>query len=86
MPKKPLEEKLSTQIIVRVDDQTKKDFMNRVQTEGKSASEVIKAFIHSYLASKPSEAPDLLQMQSELENLKHEFSQFQNEVMGKLIA
>lgn len=78
--------KLNNQIIVRMDDETKEAFMNKVQSEGKTASELIMGWIRSYLAEEPQEAPDLAQMHTDLENLKQKVALIQNELLGKIAA
>ncbi|WP_414548519.1 hypothetical protein [Anabaena sp. CCY 0017] len=78
--------KLSNQIIVRMDDQTKEAFMNKVQSEGKTASELIMGWIRSYIAEERQEAPDLTTMHAELQNLKQQVAVIQNELLGKTAA
>ncbi|WP_242049152.1 hypothetical protein [Aulosira sp. FACHB-615] len=78
--------KLNNQIIVRMDDETKEAFMNKVQSEGKTASELIMGWIRSYLAEERQEAPDLTTMHMELENLKQQVALIQNELLGKTAA
>ncbi|MBH8575106.1 hypothetical protein I8752_19220 [Nostocaceae cyanobacterium CENA369] len=78
--------KLNNQIIVRMDDETKEAFMNKVQSEGKTASELIMGWIRSYLAEERHEAPDLSTMHRDLENLKQQVAVIQNELLGKIAA
>jgi len=78
--------KLTNQIIVRMDDQTKEAFMNRVKAEGKSASEVIMEWIRSYLTVETNETPDLVQMHTELQTLKEQVALIQNELIEKSAA
>ena len=78
--------KLSNQIIVRMDDQTKEAFMNKVQSEGKTASELIMGWIRSYIAEERQEAPDLNKMQADLKNLKQQVAVIENELLGKTAA
>jgi len=49
--------KLNSQIII--DDETKEAFMSKVQSEGKTASELIMGWIRSYIAEERQEGPDL---------------------------
>lgn len=78
--------KLSNQIIVRMDDETKEAFMNKVQSEGKTASELIMGWIRSYLTEETQATPDLSKMNADLENLKQQVAVLQNELMGKSAA
>ncbi|ABA21813.1 hypothetical protein Ava_2193 [Trichormus variabilis ATCC 29413] len=78
--------KLSNQIIVRMDDETKEAFMNKAKTEGKTASELIMGWIRSYLAEESTGTPDLAKMQTDLETLKQQVAVLQNEYLGKLAA
>jgi len=78
--------KLNNQIIVRMDDETKEAFMDKVQSQGKTASELIMGWIRSYLAQERPEAPDLTKMHNELENLKQQVAVIQNELLGKTAA
>lgn len=78
--------KLNNQIIVRMDDETKEAFMAKVQSEGKTASELIMGWIRSYLAEERHEAPDLTTMHKDLENLKQQVAAIQNELLGKTAA
>ncbi|BAY96425.1 hypothetical protein NIES37_03580 [Tolypothrix tenuis PCC 7101] len=78
--------KLNNQIIVRMDDETKEAFMDKVQSEGKTASELIMGWIRSYLTEERHEAPDLTLMHRELENLKQQVAIIQNELLGKTAA
>ncbi|BAY24209.1 hypothetical protein NIES2100_40020 [Calothrix sp. NIES-2100] len=78
--------KLNNQIIVRMDDETKEAFMDKVQSEGKTASELIMGWIRSYLTEERHEAPDLTQMHRDLENLKQQVAIIQNELLGKTAA
>lgn len=78
--------KLSNQIIVRMDDETKEAFMNKVQSEGKTASELIMGWIRSYLTEETQAKPDLSKMNADLENLKQQVAVLQNELMGKSAA
>jgi hypothetical protein len=78
--------RLNDQIIVRMDGETKKIFMNRVQAEGKTASEVIMSWIRDYLAKEPREVPDVNQMRLEIETLKHQVATIQGELVGKSVA
>ncbi|MGF1987939.1 MAG: hypothetical protein RMY62_008750 [Nostoc sp. ZfuVER08] len=78
--------KLSNQIIVRMDDETKEAFMDKVKTEGKTASELIMSWIRSYLAEESQGTPDLAKMQADLETLKQQVAVLQNEYLGKLAA
>ncbi|WP_414577242.1 hypothetical protein [Anabaena sp. CCY 9402-a] len=78
--------KLNNQIIVRMDDETKEAFMDKVQSEGKTASELIMGWIRSYLAEERHETLDLTKMHNELENLKQQVAVIQNELLGKIAA
>ena len=78
--------KLTNQIIVRMDDQTKEAFMDKVKAEGKSASEVIMEWIRSYLTVELQETPDLVQMHTELQTLKEQVALIRNELMEKSAA
>ncbi|UKO98337.1 hypothetical protein [Nostoc sp. UHCC 0870] len=78
--------KLNNQIIVRMDDETKEAFMDKVQSEGKTASELIMGWIRSYLAEERHETPDLTKMHNELENLKQQVALIQNELLEKTAA
>ncbi len=78
--------KLSSQIIVRMDDETKEAFMTKVQSEGKTASELITGWIRSYLAEESHEKPDISTMHTDLENLKQQVAIIQNELLGKTAA
>ena len=78
--------KLNNQIIVRMDDETKEAFMNKVQSEGKTASELIMGWIRSYLAQEGHKAPNLSQMYTDLENLKQQVAVIENELLGKTAA
>ncbi|MEH2407906.1 hypothetical protein [Nostoc sp.] len=78
--------KLSNQIIVRMDDETKEAFMDKAKTEGKTASELIMGWIRSYLAEESQGTTDLAKMQVDLETLKQEVAVLQNEYLGKLAA
>ncbi|MEH1927437.1 hypothetical protein [Nostoc sp.] len=78
--------KLSNQIIVRMDDETKEAFMDKAKTEGKTASELIMGWIHSYLAEESQGTTDLAKMQVDLETLKQQVAVLQNEYLGKLAA
>ncbi|MDZ7961472.1 MAG: hypothetical protein RMY34_26925 [Aulosira sp. DedQUE10] len=83
---KRLTTKLNNQIIVRMDDETKEAFMNKVQSEGKTASELIMGWIRSYLAEERHEAPELTQIHTDLETLKQQVALIQNELLGKTAA
>jgi hypothetical protein len=83
MPKRPSENKLTNQIIVRVDNETKDAFMQRVSAEGKSASEVIKAFIQSYLKKEPNYVPDISQLYADMETLKQKVAILEGEAQKK---
>lgn len=78
--------KLNNQIIVRMDDETKEAFMDKVQSEGKTASELIMGWIRSYLAEERHGSPDLAKMHTDLENLKQQVAVIQNELLGKTAA
>ena len=78
--------KLSNQIIVRMDDETKEAFMNKAKAEGKTASELIMGWIRSYMAEELQGTPDLAKMQVDLETLKQQVAVLQNEYLGKLAA
>ncbi|KYC42033.1 hypothetical protein WA1_18695 [Scytonema hofmannii PCC 7110] len=86
MARKPSGDKLTNQIIVRVDDETKEAFMSRATAEGKSASEIIKEFIQSYLAREPQQVPDLIQIRADVEHLKEKVAILENEAQKKLYA
>jgi len=78
--------KLNSQIIVRMDDETKEAFMSKVQSEGKTASELIMGWIRSYIAEERQERPDLSQMHTDVEYLKQQVDLIQNELLGKSAA
>ena len=78
--------KLDDQIIVRMTSETKEKFMARVKLEGKTASEVIIAWVQDYLSQQPQESPNLNQMKMEIEFLKQQVTSIQDELMGKSAA
>lgn len=76
-------------IVVRVDDETKEAFMNKVKSEGKNASTLIMGFIQSYLQENSDDSyssPDMTKIQSELEALKLTVYEIQSELLGKSAA
>ncbi len=78
--------KLDDQIIVRMTSETKDKFMARVKSEGKTASEVIMAWVQDYLSQQPQESPNLNQMKMEIEFLKQQVTSIQDELVGKSVA
>ena len=78
--------KLDDQIIVRMTSETKEKFMARVKLEGKTASEVITAWVQDYLSQQPQESPNLNQMKMEIEFLKQQVTSIQDELVGKSAA
>lgn len=73
-------------IVVRIDKETKNAFMQRVEAEGKNASEVLLAWINDYLAQEPSLMPDLRQVYAEVETLKQKVAFLEDEVTKKSVA
>lgn len=72
-------------LVVRIDEETKKAFMGRVEAEGKNASEVVIGWIRDYLAQE-SRTPDLLQISAELETLKKKVAFLEDEAQKKSAA
>jgi antitoxin component of RelBE/YafQ-DinJ toxin-antitoxin module len=64
--------KLDERIAIRIDKQTKDEFMRRLEEEGKNASDIILKWIKSYIASEPKAEVDLQKMSEELESLKRQ--------------
>ncbi len=64
--------KLDERIAIRIDKQTKEEFMRRLEDEGKNASDIILKWIKSYVASEPKADVDLYKMSEELESLKQQ--------------
>lgn len=64
--------KLDERIAIRIDKQTKEEFMRRLEDEGKNASDIILKWIKSYVASEPKADVDLHKMSEELESLKQQ--------------
>ncbi|RUT02050.1 hypothetical protein DSM106972_061250 [Dulcicalothrix desertica PCC 7102] len=64
--------KLDERIAIRIDKQTKDEFMRRLEEEGKNASDIILKWIKSYVASEPKAEVDLQKISEELESLKRQ--------------
>lgn len=64
--------KLDERIAIRIDRQTKEEFMRRLEDEGKNASDIILKWIKSYVASETKAEVDLQKMSEELESLKQQ--------------
>lgn len=76
-------------IVIRVDDETKEAFMNKVKSEGKNASTLIMGFIQSYLQDGQNEdysSPNMTKIQLELDALKLSVAEIQSELLGKSVA
>ena len=88
--------KLDERIAIRIDKQTKDEFMRRLEEEGKNASDIILKWIKSYVASEPKAEVDLQKMSEELESLKRqvadlerlkqEVAMMRSEFMAKSVA
>ena len=85
-----------TQLVVRIDDETKKAFMEKVKSEGKTASVLIMNFIESYLnddyvellSDDNIEVGDtaITRLEAEISKLKTEFRAMKVEMAGKSAA
>ncbi|OKH48266.1 hypothetical protein NIES2101_22760 [Calothrix sp. HK-06] len=64
--------KLDERIAIRIDKQTKDEFMRRLEEEGKNASDIILKWIKSYVASEPKAEVDLQKISEDLESLKRQ--------------
>ncbi|MBD2771208.1 hypothetical protein [Iningainema tapete] len=73
-------------LVVRIDKQTKDEFMARVDAEGKNASEIVLAWVREYLAQEPKRIPDITQMYADLEHLKSKIAVLEDEVTKKSAA
>lgn len=78
--------KLDERIVARIDKPTKEAFMQRVESEGKNASEVILQWIRQYLENEQSQHVDINQVYSELNDLKVKMFHIESELLGKLPA
>lgn len=73
-------------LVVRIDKQTKDAFMERVDMEGKNASEVILGWVREYLTSTPHSKPDLAQIYADLEYLKKKVAVLEDRLAKKSAA
>lgn len=73
-------------LVVRIDKETKNAFMQRVESEGKNASEVLISWINDYLSQEPRLLPDIGQVYAEVENLKKKVAFLEDEVTKKSAA
>lgn len=73
-------------LVVRIDKETKNEFMRRVEAEGKNASEVLLTWINDYLSQEPRFLPDISQVYAEVETLKQKVAFLEDEVTKKSVA
>jgi hypothetical protein len=87
MTKKAAEK--NTHLVVRIDDETKKAFMEKVKSEKRVASALIMNFIESYLNDEHTEDVGdsaIARLEVELNELKSEFQLMKNQMSGKSVA
>ncbi|NJL65198.1 MAG: hypothetical protein HC903_29690 [Methylacidiphilales bacterium] len=73
-------------LVVRIDKETKNQFMKRAEDEGRNASEILLGWIKNYLAEEPQLLPDIKQVYAELETLKNKLAFLEDEVTKKSAA
>lgn len=73
-------------LVVRIDKETKNAFMQRVEAEGKNASEVLLGWINDYLSQEPRFLPDISQVYADVENLKKKVAFLEDEITKKSAA
>jgi hypothetical protein len=73
-------------LVVRIDKETKNAFMQRVETEGRNASEVLLGWINDYLAQEPQQLPNINQVYAEVETIKKKLAFLEDEVTKKSAA